>query len=61
MDRDSVSREDETVMEKVEWENIGKYGKKNTHKEALQPLYTLLVCLAFEKKSTLGQLEVSQI
>lgn len=41
--------------------DIGKYGKKNTHNEALQPLYTLLVCLAFEKKSALSHLEVSQI
>lgn len=46
VDQGSVSREEETVMEKVEWRNIGKYSEKNRHnqKKALW-----LVCFPLDK------------
>ena len=33
MDQGSVSREEESVMEKVEGRNIAKCGKKNRHNQ----------------------------
>jgi hypothetical protein len=50
MDQDCVSRKDETMSEKVKRGNIGNTIRKiGTTKKSSKPLYTQLVCFAFDQ------------
>lgn len=66
VDQGGMSREDETVMDKVKWGNIGKLGKKNRHNQkgpwslCIHSLFVLLFTRHYEK-CALGQLEAYQI